>query len=104
MRISDWSSDVCSSDLLRERAGRIRAVAQRARAGVPESARAGPDPGQPGGEDPVPRNRHPGPGVRRCHLARRTRRDRKSAVEGKCVSVLVESCGGRIIKKKNKNI
>src|SRR3546814_13492433 len=80
MRISDWSSDVCSSDL----AERIALswtpvpliVAKRCRR-VNDAHTAGPAP------------RH-GP-------------DRKSVVSGKSVSVRVDLGGRRIIKKKKRN-
>src|SRR3546814_6282239 len=88
MRISDWSSDVCSSDLLRR-------VEQRA-------GQAGPRPAPDGPPRPV----------RAAHLQRRAGGqgqaragplpscDRKSVVEGKGVSVRVVPGGRRTIKKK----
>src|SRR3546814_19171523 len=91
MRISDWSSDVCSSDLPPPsepeipRACRyptphgISAVAARDR-------RQTPRPDQP--------RRHP-PLSHRVPL-----RDRKSVVSGQSVSVRVDLGGRRIIKKK----
>src|SRR3546814_11930237 len=85
MRISDWSSDVCSSDLIRagpdwsgaallrtastERAPVLMTVSQRRR---PEGS---------------------------CNMTGRST-DRKSVVEGKSVSVRVDLGGRRIIKKK----
>src|SRR3546814_12835544 len=110
MRISDWSSDVCSSDLPRYRRpgagqerGRRRARRRyRGRRGVPgrgrddglsldhaafgdrHARRGRPVAGRPGGA-----RRGPYP------------RDRKSLVEGKGVSVRVAIGGSRIIKKKN---
>src|SRR3546814_11945678 len=82
MRISDWSSDVCSSDLL--------AVVQleaepRRRDDRKVPARVGRD----GLQVPV---HHPG------RLPRAE--DRKSVVSGKSVSVRVDLGGRRIIKKK----
>src|SRR3546814_18367614 len=78
MRISDWSSDVCSSDL----PGRLAAGADRL-------AR------HRGGMGRRHRRRVPGlaavPGGHR---------DRKSVVLGKSVSVRVDVGGRRIIKKK----
>src|SRR3546814_7924337 len=41
MRISDWSSDVCSSDLLERRADRLRHQQRPILAGRPEISRAG---------------------------------------------------------------
>src|SRR3546814_20314653 len=86
MRISDWSSDVCSSDLGKRGNGGVRrrpeTVTMRrfatsgGTAGVP-SRRQGPDALE--------------------------REDRKSVVKGKSVSVRVDLGGRRIIKKK-KNI
>src|SRR3546814_19177936 len=77
MRISDWSSDVCSSDLLVEGHHRgccIWWVAAVSRSiGLQVARTAGPALG--------------------C-------RDRKSVVEGKRVSVSVDPGGRRIIKKK----
>src|SRR3546814_5237238 len=82
MRISDWSSDVCSSDL----PCRGRAGGDAARAGTVRQAR--PD------ADALAQRRQ-----RRQGTGRRPRADRKSVVEGKGVSVRVERGGRRIIKK-----
>src|SRR3546814_11582899 len=82
MRISDWSSDVCSSDLRDHH--RCRPLQRGSRAGVravPDSAAAP----EPAGRKPV------------------GRRDRKSVESGKSVSVRVDLGGCRIIKK-NKSI
>src|SRR3546814_16142266 len=111
MRISDWSSDVCSSDLV---ASRHRA-ARRGRAGryggggaLPFGLRRrGTDRGRPpgaargGGAEPAA----PPPGQCRASLARRATllpsgRDRKSVVSGKSVPVRLDLGGRRIIKKK----
>src|SRR3546814_14890213 len=97
MRISDWSSDVCSSDLVEGRAERGGETApDPAR---PARALSGRRPRRvdPGGSD----RRGPGlpwNGARR--LAPRKRQDRKSVVEGKSVSVRVDFGGRRIIKNK----
>src|SRR3546814_20611732 len=88
MRISDWSSDVCSSDLHPD------------------------DPDADGREyrghheryhRPNPRHhRGAGSGPRRQAEAMTTRQtDRKSVVSGKSVSVRVDLGGRRIIKKKH---
>src|SRR3712207_8487438 len=74
----DWSSDVCSSDLLDDR--RVGEVVDRGRRGDrPFQARS------------VPRI---GP---RRHAAHRAHQDRKSVVEGKSVDL----GGSRTIKKKS---
>src|SRR3546814_11026373 len=101
MRISDWSSDVCSSDLLATRVVSLcsqpacsrgdrsrRAVAACARL----SQRQGVASWAAGPRDraatarPAPTTRH--------------RPDRKSVEEGKRVSVRVDLAGRRIIKQK----
>src|SRR3546814_10935594 len=96
MRISDWSSDVCSSDLQEEDAElREIVLADELAAGVlladgAEGGRRGEQ-----ADDAVLLDDAPeGAGVGR---------DRKSVVEGKSVSVRVDLGGGRIIKKKTTN-
>src|SRR3546814_20023469 len=104
MRISDWSSDVCSSDLL-----------HRPHYGVD------PDQGIQGA-DPLRRvqrirdRARPRPATARvrrraaaqlhqpveAHDRRPRPADRKSVVEGQSVSVSVELGGGRILKNKKK--
>src|SRR3546814_7284025 len=84
MRISDWSSDVCSSDLRRQRRP-YPAAARRRRLRHPVR----------GDGDVHPRL---GGAARPRLLAP----DRKSVVWGKSVSVRVDLGGRRIIKKKNK--
>src|SRR3546814_15300735 len=93
MRISDWSSDVCSSDLH----DRQRVVDLGERAEV------------------VVERRHASPHVRGdashrqrlvtvpVHQCERGFEDRKSVVSGKSVSVRVDLGGRRIIKKKKTN-
>src|SRR3546814_13809190 len=81
LRISDWSSDVCSSDL--------RGTCRSANPGAPSPRQ-------------VCLQRRCGRHVCR-HLDRclqRSRRDRKSVVSGKSVSVRVDLGGRRILKKK----
>src|SRR3546814_16839831 len=104
MRISDWSSDVCSSDLATESHGvlrfdeeldRSRGPVQRKfdeRAQLEQGRRllfgSIVEPGQ----------------LVECHLADHSDaggRDRKHVVSGKSVSVRVDFGGRRIIKKKN---
>src|SRR3546814_16280053 len=103
MRISDWSSDVCSSDLgflggrdLEDLGAQVRQVdhvagpgglVARAVAGVLERHPAVPGLRQ--------RAHHP-----RVQFARPARLDRKSVVEGKRVSVSVDLGGRRTLKKK----
>src|SRR3546814_10432081 len=82
MRISDWSSDVCSSDLRRDR---------------PASGKAGPASGW-GSSRSVPLEGH----IVTC-APKASPGDRKSVVSGKSVSVRVDLGGSRIIKKKNTN-
>src|SRR3546814_17012144 len=87
MRISDWSSDVCSSDLEQQGAagGRDQEQQQRPcrRGGYGEGKHRIGQQGDPGDrQSAVPQ-------------------DRKSVVQGKSVSVRVDLGGRRIIKKKN---
>src|SRR3546814_20119299 len=97
MRISDWSSDVCSSDLSSKHPRRSERTSRRLPndcdfrpfgrqcrcvvAAVVSFGIAGPAAARRYGE------RHQG--------------DRKSVVEGKSVEVRVDRGGRRIIKKKN---
>src|SRR3546814_14858676 len=105
MRISDWSSDVCSSDLQRRSGPR------------PQQRRGARGDGSAVGDDPagglllrVDRHRAPGEGGGRADQRRARARghlrlsDRKSVVEGKSVSVRVDLGGRRIIKKKKQNV
>src|SRR3546814_16948125 len=89
MRISDWSSDVCSSDLFFGGPGQ----SWLADAALGRSH-------QPGisVDDPIQKqnNFHLYPGID-------VFRDRKSVVSGKSVSVRVDLGGRRIIKKKNRH-
>src|SRR3546814_14143039 len=103
MRISDWSSDVCSSDLQlggyqrrpRDRAQGDRLDAQAARAGrLPAHQRQDVGrtlSGRAGAAIPD----------RRTHL--RLWPDRKSVVAGKSVSVRLDLGGLRIIQKHKQN-
>src|SRR3546814_18778192 len=98
MRISDWSSDVCSSDL---------------RLAEPPNAGSGPDLGL--SRFLLFRVQHPAAAVRRqagtprAQFGRRAggdhrqAADRKSGVLGKSGSVRVDLGGARIIKKKKSN-
>src|SRR3546814_17513235 len=85
LRISDGSSDVCSSDLAakrrRARRGRRFLLRPRAPARCPDAP--------------------PPPGRCRAHTSGgRGRGDRKSAVQGRSVSIRVDQGGDRIIEKK----
>src|SRR3546814_15032523 len=114
MRISDWSSDVCSSDLGCD-------GVQLARFGRPDEARldhvmvgdAAPKPLEMEAaliRDPaappalIVLGVHPSDGVGQPFGLRVMAefRDRKSVVSGKRVSVRVRHGGCRIIKKKNR--
>src|SRR3546814_16010445 len=105
MRISDWSSDVCSSDLRRTPLRLLKALPQQRKlCGRKPALRDG----GPGTDRPRATRRQ---GIaragQRTHLQRRDpapagRVDRKSVVEGKSVSVRVDLGGCRIIKKKTK--
>src|SRR3546814_16584732 len=100
MRISDWSSDVCSSDLnLPHPRGphpRLFPEVQRDRPespfGHPQRQEILVEPSFDSGID----------GARREMIAVRADQDRKSVVSGKSVSVRVD-LGGRRILKKTKN-
>src|SRR3546814_13229944 len=102
MLISDWSSDVCSSDLLRLQ---LQSAADPALGLLSDLRRGGLGLGRA-------HHRHAGGlchAVRPRHLARLRHRagtggtERKSVVSGKSVSVRVDLGGSRIIKKKIKN-
>src|SRR3546814_19759929 len=90
MRISDWSSDVCSSDLgLGLKIGAETFERQRVKQRR-ISHRPAPRPA-----------RRASPRARRLRPWHWLRPDRKSVVEGKSVSVRVDLGGRRFIKKKN---
>src|SRR3546814_20567576 len=98
MRISDWSSDVCSSDLsppgCPPRCGPARRPS-------PAPLTAGVLPEL---EPPLPAPPHPAllalVWLRQRPAPARRREDRKSVVKGKRVSVRVDLGGRRLIKKK----
>src|SRR3546814_19891559 len=108
MRISDWSSDVCSSDLRGDRRGggerhRLR-IGQRWQTGEAAVAQ-----GVRPQCLPIGRGRGGGGIVGRGRIARRDhergaeRPARKSVVAGKSVSVRVKFGGRRSSKKKKTN-
>src|SRR3546814_13839347 len=110
MRISDWSSDVCSSDLRR---GRRTAALDQTHVG--SRGTYGDRPASQS-QTPQARLRVPTSVSAACLLPRSSRspayqrrgwgiprRDRKRVVEGKSVSVRLVLGGWRIIKTKNNN-
>src|SRR3546814_14206183 len=99
MRISDWSSDVCSSDLHRRRPLGQVAV------GVVEAAEGGRRFDAVRGHLQIAAkvaNAHPEPRMRQEGVVGSTHQvqDRKSVEAGKGVSVRVDLGGRRLIKKK----
>src|SRR3546814_12347672 len=106
MRISDWSSDVCSSDLRLQEAmvktgGNTNctltlALSYSARWEITEAARRLAKQVQSGEITPDD--------IDESRVAQQLTTDRKSVVSGKSVSVREDLGGGRSIKKKNKNI
>src|SRR3546814_15614864 len=109
MRISDWSSDVCSSDLGRDQDRRPLAGAQvaEAREQVADHDDLLLDGGARRGQD-QDRDRPPllgevgGADADADAEGAAGEEDRKSVVWGKSVSVRVDLGGRRIIKKKKK--
>src|SRR3546814_17594089 len=92
MRISDWSSDVCSSDLFG--AGAAMGAGEPAeQIGIPAERGVAAKRG-------VRADRTSGAGERARRIARDAQRDRKSVVEGKSVSGRVDPGGSRFNKKK----
>src|SRR3546814_13285361 len=88
MRISDWSSDVCSSDLIGEWLSRMRGSAVSLRIPQRGDKKALAETVQRNAAEALAQ-----------HKLRRAG-DRKSVVEGKSVSVRVELGGRRMMKKK----
>src|SRR3546814_21127466 len=95
MRISDWSSDVCSSDLLLDEAGYIRAAAAQD-ADTPYGYMMQDASLTWAGYEFLET-------IRDTEIWRLTKTgaDRKSVVSGKRVSVRLDLGGGRIIKNNN---
>src|SRR3546814_12755555 len=103
MRISDWSSDVCSSDLPHDR-GRVPHRQAgfhpqgKGEAVAAEEQRLEPPPALPAFAEPLPRLGR--------HLLQRPEGkggDRQSVVQGKSVSVRIDLGGRRIYKTKTNN-
>src|SRR3546814_15251977 len=109
MRISDWSSDVCSSDLPIETM-RFELVDKPNWVGLRKQRMYGGDQAEEEGGHPVifpnfllsPQREHIVMHMRLPVDDTHTK-DRKSVVSGKSVSVRVDT-GGRPILKKNKNV
>src|SRR3546814_21075973 len=93
MRISDWSSDVCSSDLVRNFRSDL-SIAGESSLTLPALIAAMRD--LPRDADAIAARR-----ARLTEASARLRRDRKSVVSGKSVLVRVD-LGGRRISKRNK--
>src|SRR3546814_19408122 len=94
MRISDWSSDVCSSDLAASSTSeRSRAPPKRAQKKLPTAPAS---PARPSASAPGEARSIRTP----WGVTARVQRDRKRVVEGKSLSVSVQLGGRRIIKKK----
>src|SRR3546814_17426052 len=105
MRISDWSSDVCSSDVLRHDEGaavRQQYLQRQERADEGDDRGAGEraEYRAVAAEDRPAADDDGGDGVELAQLT--GLRDRKSVVSGKSVSVRVALGGRRIIQKKTK--
>src|SRR3546814_11660036 len=102
MRISDWSSDVCSSDLRYDAIGGKAVVGPADRDADHDRLVVG-DPRFRAHDrrmhDPLTVD-HAAEAARPGGVDDRRREDRKSAVEGKSVSVRVDLGGRRILKKK----
>src|SRR3546814_16705381 len=113
MRISDWSSDVCSSDLLRNDNGPVFFSRSLPRPPTEEIQRKISGNAKASDQDQATKPPHrlkPASYHRASSFPRRRKslfhpkfqiRDRKSVVSGKSVSVRVDLGGRRIIKKKN---
>src|SRR3546814_12604379 len=111
MRISDWSSDVCSSDLGLEELRRIGACPHLARTASHDPCQL-PEPGRSVDRRLAEAALRPEMAGRTCWLRRDEQgvpiaigtnvlhADRKSVVEGKRVAVRVVPGGRRLIKKK----
>src|SRR3546814_15842983 len=98
MRISDWSSDVCSSDLAGSAvttAGSLSDTAMQPTCGLATSAATT----RPSIVRPATDARHLWATPAACETGYCGPRDRKSVVEGKRVSVRVDRGGRRITEK-----
>src|SRR3546814_14057156 len=110
MGISDWSSDVCSSDLGRRREDeRVIGADRDTHAGIEEARKRMILEGRDGAGHPVARRRDPqrrrflyeaSEEMRGFHCSDSVIEERKSLVSGKTVSVRVDLRSGRHIQKK----
>src|SRR3546814_11213241 len=97
MRISDWSSDVCSSDLCEAGDAAWPLAPVRRTSGQADAQGAGTDCGHAASVQG-----RAGAGFQKPELTRSDgSEDRKSVVWGKSVSVRADSGGRRIITKRN---
>src|SRR3546814_16580151 len=103
MRISDWSSDVCSSDLTTASGHATTAGTQAANAATSATAAATAKTNAETAETNA-ETAETNAETAATLASERVQKDRKSVVAGKSVSVRVDLGGCRIIKKKNKNI
>src|SRR3546814_12134409 len=106
MRISDWSSDVCSSDLSRSRSARRRSSTIRPSRSMRNARRF-----EPPQSTPIRPSATVSPGLKGSlaistagmEVAEHRAQDRTSVVSGKGRSVLVDLGGPPTIKKKIQN-
>src|SRR3546814_20793788 len=101
MRISDWSSDVCSSDLALLQLVRRGALHQQQRAQRPVPQAASQRAERPASRAELCLRMQLRQGVGAGERA--GARDRQSVVSGKSVSVRVDPGGRRLIQKKKQN-
>src|SRR3546814_13807446 len=101
MRISDWSSDVCSSDLARQAGVQGKELARPRRGGAGRARRRGGGECALGGGDPLCDREHRrgagGAGGGGPNLLQASG-DRKSVVSGKSVAVSVDLGGCRLVQ------
>src|SRR3546814_12260156 len=97
MRISDWSSDVCSSDLARAQIWRpARSAGAASLSDADQFLRVEPSEARSDGR------RRAGKAARRRLVDSQQEEDRKSVVSGRRVSVRVDLGGRRVINKKKR--
>src|SRR3546814_16900627 len=99
MRISDWSSDVCSSDLVPDRAEAVRLHGVDARASAEDEGASGQEQGRQA--PPAAGEAEALSGGEGQSPGRLPAEDRKSVVSGTSVPVRLDLGGRRIIKKTN---